>query len=76
MSELAGRRVLVVGLARAGSAAAEALLDAGAEVVGFDVDPDLDAGRLRARGVEVHLEAEEETLTQGIDLILKSFCKS
>jgi UDP-N-acetylmuramoylalanine--D-glutamate ligase len=72
MSDLAGRRVLVVGLARAGSAAAEALLDAGAEVVGFDVDPDLDVGRLRARGVEVHLEAEEETLTQGIDLVVKS----
>ena len=29
-------------------------------------------GRLRARGVEVHLEAEEETLTQGIDLVVKS----
>jgi UDP-N-acetylmuramoylalanine--D-glutamate ligase len=72
VSELAGRRVLVVGLARAGSAAAEALLDAGADVVGFDVDPGLDVGRLRARGVEVHLEAEEETLTQGIDLVVKS----
>ena len=72
MSELAGRRVLVVGLARAGSAAAETLLDAGAEVVGFDVDPQLDVGRLRERGVEVHLEAEEETLTQGIDLVVKS----
>jgi UDP-N-acetylmuramoylalanine--D-glutamate ligase len=72
MNELAGRRVLVVGLARAGSAAAEALLDAGAEVVGFDVDPQLSVGRLRERGVEVHLEAEEETLTQGIDLVVKS----
>jgi UDP-N-acetylmuramoylalanine--D-glutamate ligase len=29
-------------------------------------------GRLRERGVEVHLEAEEETLTQGIDLVVKS----
>jgi UDP-N-acetylmuramoylalanine--D-glutamate ligase len=72
MNELAGRRVLVVGLARAGWAAAEALLDAGAEVVGFDVDPQLNVGRLRERGVEVHLEAEEETLTQGIDLVVKS----
>jgi UDP-N-acetylmuramoylalanine--D-glutamate ligase len=72
VSELAGRRVLVVGLARAGSAAADALLDAGAHVVGFDLDPGLDVGRLRARGVEVHLEAEEETLTQGIDLVVKS----
>lgn len=72
MSELAGRRVLVVGLARAGSAAAEALLDAGAEVIGFDVDPQINVGRLRERGVEVHLEAEEKTLTQGIDLVVKS----
>ena len=72
MSELAGRRVLVVGLARAGSAAAEALLDAGAHVVGFDVDVHADVGRLRERGVEVHHEAEEETLTQGIDLVVKS----
>ncbi|MCE3287865.1 MAG: UDP-N-acetylmuramoylalanine/D-glutamate ligase [Gaiellaceae bacterium] len=72
MSELVGRRVLVVGLARAGSAAAEALLDAGAEVIGFDVDPQINVGRLRERGVEVHLEAEEKTLTQGIDLVVKS----
>ena len=72
MSELVGRRVLVVGLARAGSSAAEALLDAGAEVIGFDVDPQINVGRLRERGVEVHLEAEEKTLTQGIDLVVKS----
>ncbi|HEU5490563.1 MAG TPA: UDP-N-acetylmuramoyl-L-alanine--D-glutamate ligase, partial [Gaiellaceae bacterium] len=44
----------------------------GAEVVGFDVDPQANVGRLRERGVEVHLEAEEETLTQGIDLVVKS----
>ena len=57
MTELAGRRVLVVGLARAGSAAADALLDAGADVVAFSLDETPDAGRLRARGVEVHLGA-------------------
>ena len=72
MSELAGRRVLVVGLARAGSAAADALLDAGADVLAFSLDETPDAGRLRARGVEVHLGSEDETLTQGIDLIVKS----
>ena len=72
MTELTGRRVLVVGLARAGSAAADALLDAGADVVAFSLDETPDVGRLRARGVEVHLGSEDETLTQGIDLIVKS----
>ena len=72
MSELAGRRVLVVGLARAGTAAAHALLYVGATVVGFDANESLDAGRLRAEGVEVHLGGEEETLLQGIDLVVKS----
>ncbi len=71
-SELAGRRVLVVGLARAGSAAADALLAAGADVVAFSLDETPEAGRLRASGVEVHVGREEETLTQGIDLVVKS----
>ena len=71
-SELAGRRVLVVGLARAGSAAADALLDLGADVVAFSLDETPDAGRLRERGVEVHVGREEETLAQGIDLVIKS----
>jgi UDP-N-acetylmuramoylalanine--D-glutamate ligase len=71
-AELAGRRVLVIGLARAGSAAADALLDAGADVVAFSLDETPEAGRLRARGVEVHVGREEETLAQGIDLVVKS----
>jgi UDP-N-acetylmuramoylalanine--D-glutamate ligase len=70
--ELRGRRVLVVGLARSGTAASEALVDAGAEVVGFDRNEELDAGRLDELGVEVHLGAEEETLLQGTDLVVKS----
>jgi UDP-N-acetylmuramoylalanine--D-glutamate ligase len=70
--ELVGRRVLVVGLARSGKAAADALRAAGADVVGFDRDETLDAGRLRERGVEIHLGSEEETLLQGIDLVVKS----
>ena len=70
--ELGGRRVLVVGLARSGAAAAEALLAHGVQVVGFDRNEALDAGRLRERGVEVHLGREEETLLQGIDLVVKS----
>jgi UDP-N-acetylmuramoylalanine--D-glutamate ligase len=70
--ELAGRRVLVVGLARSGTAAAEALLAHGAAVLGFDRNEALDVGRLHERGVEVHLGREEETLLQGIDLVVKS----
>ena len=70
--QLAGRRVLVVGLARSGKAASEALIGCGAAVVGFDRDEALEAGRLRELGVEVHLGREEETLLQGIDLVVKS----
>jgi UDP-N-acetylmuramoylalanine--D-glutamate ligase len=70
--ELRGLRVLVVGLARSGLAAAEALVEAGASVVGFDRDSAADVGRLRELGVEVHLDQEEETLLQGIDLVVKS----
>jgi len=69
---LAGRRVLVVGLARSGKAAAEVLVRRGAEVVGFDRDESLDGGRLGEIGVELHLGREEETLLQGIDLVVKS----
>jgi UDP-N-acetylmuramoylalanine--D-glutamate ligase len=70
--ELAGTRVLVVGLARSGRAAADALVGVGADVVGFDRDATLEAGRLLELGVEVHLGSEEETLLQGIDLVVKS----
>jgi UDP-N-acetylmuramoylalanine--D-glutamate ligase len=71
-SELAGTRVLVVGLARSGTAAAEALAGCGASVVGFDRNADLEAGRLSELGVEVHRGREEERLLQGIDLVVKS----
>jgi UDP-N-acetylmuramoylalanine--D-glutamate ligase len=70
--DLAGKRVLVVGLARSGTAAAEALIAEGAAVAGFDRNADLDAGRLEGLGVEVHVGPEEETLLQGIDLLVKS----
>jgi len=64
--------VLVVGLARSGRAAAEVLVARNAAVVGYDRDEGLDVGRLREIGVEVHLGREEETLLQGIDLVVKS----
>jgi UDP-N-acetylmuramoylalanine--D-glutamate ligase len=70
--ELSGKRVLVVGLARSGKAAAGALLAGGATVVGFDREETANASRLRELGVEVHLGREEETLLQGIDLVVKS----
>jgi len=71
-AELRGRRVLVVGLARSGRAASEALVAAGAKVVGYDRDETLDPGRLHELGVEVHLGPEEETLLEGTDLLVKS----
>ncbi|HEX4745494.1 MAG TPA: UDP-N-acetylmuramoyl-L-alanine--D-glutamate ligase [Gaiellaceae bacterium] len=70
--ELAGTRVLVVGLARSGLAAVEVLRREGAFVVGFDRNEELETGRLLELGVEVHLGREEETLLQGIDLVVKS----
>src|SRR6187402_285782 len=71
-SALVGRRVLVVGLARSGMAAAEVLVRKGATVVGFDRDESLDGGRLLELGVELHRGREEETLLKGIDLVVKS----
>jgi UDP-N-acetylmuramoylalanine--D-glutamate ligase len=72
LTELAGRRVLVVGLARSGKAAAEALVAQRASVVGYDRDETLDTGRLGELGVEVHVGHEEEQLLQGIDLVVTS----
>jgi UDP-N-acetylmuramoylalanine--D-glutamate ligase len=71
-AELSGRRVLVVGLARSGKAAAEALAGRVEKVVCFDRDESVDVGRLPEIGVELHLGREEETLLQGIDLVVKS----
>ena len=65
-------RVLVVGLARSGRAAAVALARRGVEVVAFDRDKELDAGRLREAGVEVRLGAEDPALADGVDLLVKS----
>jgi UDP-N-acetylmuramoylalanine--D-glutamate ligase len=72
---VSGRRVLVLGLARSGEAAALALRAQCDEVVGLDRKPDLDpdvAGRLAAAGVELHLGEENETLLRGIDAVVKS----
>ncbi|MGH3058094.1 MAG: UDP-N-acetylmuramoyl-L-alanine--D-glutamate ligase, partial [Gaiellaceae bacterium] len=63
---------LVLGLARSGEAAALALARRGLRVVGVDRNGELDAGRLRAAGVEVVLGAEDPALVEDVDLLVKS----
>ncbi len=75
---LPGGPYLVVGLARSGVAAALALRARGEEVIGCDAgspdDPELAerAGRLRAAGVEVALDASAEALAAGAGSVVKS----
>ena len=67
---------LVLGLARSGRRAALALRARGEEVIGCDAGatPELDAvaGRLRAAGVEVHLDASGEALAARVQTLIKS----
>ncbi len=68
-------RVLVVGLARSGLAAAAALASRGVQVVAADRSPEVDAGRLDGLGVELRLGKEgeeEEALLEGVELVVKS----
>ncbi len=62
----------MLGLARSGRAAAGALARRGVEVVAADRSPDADPGRLADEGVEVRLGTEEESLLQGVELVVKS----
>ena len=66
------RRALVLGLARSGRAAGFALARRGVEVVAADRSPDADPGRLAEAGVEVRLGSEEESLLDGVELVVKS----
>jgi UDP-N-acetylmuramoylalanine--D-glutamate ligase len=66
------QRALVVGLARSGQAAALALVRRGVTTIGADRSADLELGRLAKAGVEVHLGTEEESLLEGVDLLVKS----
>jgi UDP-N-acetylmuramoylalanine--D-glutamate ligase len=66
------RRALVVGLARSGVAAADALVRHGVDVVATDRSADVDPGRLGDLGVELRLGTEEEALLEGVDLVVKS----
>jgi UDP-N-acetylmuramoylalanine--D-glutamate ligase len=72
MSSDLPRRVLVLGLARSGRAAAAALARRGVEVVAADRSLEADAGRLAEAGVEVRLGTEEEALLVGVELVVKS----
>lgn len=63
---------LVVGLARSGRAAALALARRGVRVRAADRSPSADAGRLGEAGVEVRLGSEEESLLDGIEVLVKS----
>jgi UDP-N-acetylmuramoylalanine--D-glutamate ligase len=66
------KRVLVLGLARSGQAAALALRRRGIEVVGVDASERLDTGRLEEAGVELHLGTEEERLLDTVETVIKS----
>jgi UDP-N-acetylmuramoylalanine--D-glutamate ligase len=66
------RRALVLGVARSGRAASLALVSRGVEVVAADRSRDADPGRLGDAGVEVRLGTEEESLLEGVELVIKS----
>ena len=65
-------RALVIGLARSGQAAALALARRGVATVAADRSPSIDSGRLSDAGVEIHLGREEESLLDGVELVVKS----
>ncbi|MFL6039535.1 MAG: Mur ligase family protein [Gaiellaceae bacterium] len=66
------QRALVVGLARSGQAAALALVRRGVPTIAADRATEVDVGRLAETGVEVHLGTEEDSLLDGVDLLVKS----
>ncbi|MEP6976569.1 MAG: UDP-N-acetylmuramoyl-L-alanine--D-glutamate ligase [Thermoleophilia bacterium] len=65
-------RVLVLGLARSGDAAARALAARGVRVVAVDRNEQLDIGDLAAAGVEVRLGDVQDDVLDSIELIVKS----
>jgi UDP-N-acetylmuramoylalanine--D-glutamate ligase len=66
------RRALVLGLARSGHAAALALARRGVFVVAADRSAAIDASRLGEAGVEIRAGSEEESLLEGVELVVKS----
>jgi UDP-N-acetylmuramoylalanine--D-glutamate ligase len=70
---VSGRRVVVVGAARSGVAAAELLASRGARVVVTDIKPAIpDEGRLRSAGIEVELGDHRPDLLASAELIVVS----
>src|SRR5262245_33164947 len=72
---IAGQKVLVVGLARSGVAAAEFLSRRGAEVVVNDAKPEkelVEAERLRAQGIEIVAGTHPSELFEKAELIVTS----
>jgi UDP-N-acetylmuramoylalanine--D-glutamate ligase len=65
-------RVLVLGLARSGRAAALALARRGVTVVAVDRSTELDVSELAGAGVELRLGLESERLLEGAGLLVKS----
>ncbi|MEO7276346.1 MAG: UDP-N-acetylmuramoyl-L-alanine--D-glutamate ligase, partial [Vicinamibacterales bacterium] len=64
-----GKRVIVVGAARSGVAAAELLVRRGASVTLTDVRPQIaDEARLRSAGVTLELGEHRESTLRGADL--------
>jgi UDP-N-acetylmuramoylalanine--D-glutamate ligase len=62
----------VIGLARSGQAAALALARRGVQVVAADRSSAAGGGRLAEAGVEVRSGSEEESLLEGVELVVKS----
>jgi UDP-N-acetylmuramoylalanine--D-glutamate ligase len=70
---VAGQRVVVVGAARSGVAAAQLLVRRGALVTISDVKPAIDqAAELRAQGIALELGGHEDATFTGADLIVPS----
>ncbi|RLC43032.1 MAG: UDP-N-acetylmuramoyl-L-alanine--D-glutamate ligase [Candidatus Coatesbacteria bacterium] len=70
-----GKRVIVIGMARAGMSAIELLMKEGADVVGVDVKEEgmlEGADWLRERGVKVVGGGYSEEMLDGVDMVVKS----
>ncbi len=63
---------LVVGLARSGVAAAQALARRGERVIGVDAESPELAGTLTDSGVELHLGEDGTNLLEGVETLVKS----
>ncbi|MBE0447697.1 MAG: UDP-N-acetylmuramoyl-L-alanine--D-glutamate ligase [Actinobacteria bacterium] len=74
--DLSNKRALVVGLGRSGRAASVKLKLLGARVLASDISESDDmvrlAGELRANGIDVKLGRQDESLINGIDLVVVS----